>query len=67
MILKNKSFYQKFVDWWNDFKKDKPLITGSAKICGISIRTVETQRYRLSKLLKLDKNENLNSYIHKIN
>ena len=38
-----------------------------AKICGISIRTVETQRYRLSKLLKLDKNENLNSYIHKIN
>ena len=38
-----------------------------AKICGVSIRTVETQRYRLSKLLKLDKNENLNSYIHKIN
>lgn len=38
-----------------------------AKICGISIRTVETQRYRLSKLLNLDKNENLNSYIHKIN
>ena len=32
-----------------------------AKICGVSIRTVETQRYRLSKLLKLDKNENLNS------
>ncbi len=38
-----------------------------AKICGVSIRTVETQRYRLSKLLKLDKNENLNSYIHRIN
>ena len=38
-----------------------------AKICGVSIRTVETQRYRLSKLLKIDKNENLNSYIHKIN
>ncbi|MDC0554874.1 tetratricopeptide repeat protein [Flavobacteriaceae bacterium] len=38
-----------------------------AKICGISIRTVETQRYRLSKLLKLDKNENLNSYIQRIN
>ena len=38
-----------------------------AKICGVSIRTVETQRYRLSKLLKLEKNENLNSYIHKIN
>ncbi|MDB4601904.1 tetratricopeptide repeat protein [Flavobacteriaceae bacterium] len=38
-----------------------------AKICGVSIRTVETQRYRLSKLLKLDKNENLNSYIQRIN
>ena len=37
-----------------------------AKICGISIRTVETQRYRLSKLLKLDNNENLNSYIQRI-
>ena len=37
------------------------------KICGVSIRTVETQRYRLSKLLKLDKNENLNSYIQRIN
>ena len=30
MIIKSKSFYEKFVDWWNDFKKDKPLITGSA-------------------------------------
>ena len=38
-----------------------------AKICGVSIRTVETQRYRLSKLLTLDKNENLNSYIQRIN
>ena len=38
-----------------------------AKICGVSIRTVETQRYRLSKLLKLEKNENLNSYIQRIN
>ncbi|MDB4050768.1 tetratricopeptide repeat protein [Flavobacteriaceae bacterium] len=38
-----------------------------AKICGVSIRTVETQRYRLSKLLKLDKSENLNSYIQRIN
>ena len=38
-----------------------------AKICGVSIRTVETQRYRLSKLLKLDKDENLNSYIQRIN
>ena len=38
-----------------------------AKICGVSIRTVETQRYRLSKLLTLDKGENLNSYIQRIN
>ena len=38
-----------------------------AKICGVSIRTVETQRYRLSKLLTLDKSENLNSYIQGIN
>ena len=40
MIIKNKSFYEKFVeltvedmpivDWGNNFKKDKPLITGSA-------------------------------------
>ena len=32
MIIKNKSFYRKFVDWCNNFKKDKPLITGSANI-----------------------------------
>jgi tetratricopeptide (TPR) repeat protein len=38
-----------------------------AKICGVSMRTVETQRYRLSKLLELDKGENLNSYILRIN
>ena len=38
-----------------------------AKICGVSIRTLETQRYRLSKLLKLDKSENLNSFIQRIN
>ena len=38
-----------------------------AKICGVSMRTVETQRYRLSKLLELDKGENLNSYIQRIN
>ncbi|MDB9793834.1 tetratricopeptide repeat protein [Flavobacteriaceae bacterium] len=38
-----------------------------AKICGVSMRTVETQRYRLSKLLKLDKGENLNSFIQRIN
>jgi len=38
-----------------------------AKICGVSMRTVETQRYRLSKLLELDKGGNLNSYILRIN
>ena len=30
MIIKNKSFYRKFVDWWDNFVKDKPLITASA-------------------------------------
>ena len=38
-----------------------------AKICGVSMRTVETQRYRLSKLLELDKGENLNSFVQRIN
>ena len=23
--MKNKSFYRKFVDWWNDFKKENTL------------------------------------------
>jgi len=30
MIIENKSFYRKFVDWWDNFIKDKPLITASA-------------------------------------
>ena len=30
MFIENKSFYRKFVDWWNDFVKNKPLITASA-------------------------------------
>ena len=34
-----------------------------AKITGISIRTVETQRYRLSKKLKLIKNQDLNKFL----
>ena len=38
-----------------------------AKICGVSMRTVENQRYRLSKLLELDKGENLNSFVQRIN
>ena len=30
MIIENKSFYRKFVDWWDNFVKDKPLITKNA-------------------------------------
>ena len=30
MIIKERSLYRKFVDWWDNFIKDKPLITGSA-------------------------------------
>ena len=37
-----------------------------ARISGISIRTVESQRYRLSKKLKLSNGEDLNSLIAKI-
>ena len=34
-----------------------------ARISGISIRTIQSQRYRLSKKLKLEKNQDLNSFI----
>ena len=34
-----------------------------AIISGISLRTVETQRYRLSKILNLKNDQDLNSYI----
>ena len=27
MIIKEKSLYKRFVDWWDNFVKDKPLIT----------------------------------------
>ena len=30
MIIENNSLYRKFVDWWGNFVKDKPLITASA-------------------------------------
>ena len=30
MIIKEKSLYKRFVDWWDNFVKDKPLITASA-------------------------------------
>lgn len=35
-----------------------------AKICGISLRTVESQRYRLSKLLNLQKGQDLNEFLN---
>ena len=34
-----------------------------ASISGISLRTVESQRYRLSKKLNLEKDQNLNSFL----
>ena len=37
-----------------------------ARISGISIRTIQSQRYRLSKKLKLEKNQDLNSFIFKV-
>lgn len=37
-----------------------------AKISGVSIRTIESQRYRLSKKLNLDNGQDLNSFIHSI-
>ena len=37
-----------------------------SRISGVPLRTVETQRYRLKKKLKLDKEEDLNSYLKKL-
>ena len=37
-----------------------------ATLSGVSLRTVETQRYRLSKILKLKDDQDLNSYIKNI-
>ena len=37
-----------------------------AQISGISLRTVESQRYRLSKKLSLDQNQDLNSFLMSI-
>jgi len=37
-----------------------------AQISGISLRTVQSQRYRLSKKLNLKKNQNLNAFIFSI-
>ena len=39
MIIRNEGYYSRFVDWWNNFKKDKPLLTASANgvICCICL------------------------------
>ena len=37
-----------------------------AKISGVSIRTIESQRYRLSKKLNLQSGQDLNSFIYNI-
>ena len=37
-----------------------------ANLCGISLRTVESQRYRLSKLLNLHKGQDLNKFINSL-
>ena len=37
-----------------------------AQISGVSVRTIESQRYRLSKKLYLEKGSDLNSFIHNI-
>ena len=37
-----------------------------ARISGVSIRTIESQRYRLSKKLNLSGGQSLNAFIHSI-
>ena len=37
-----------------------------AKISGVSIRTIESQRYRLSKKFNLENGYELNNFIHNI-
>ena len=37
-----------------------------AKMSGISLRTVQTQRYRLSKILKINEKKDLNNYLFNI-
>lgn len=37
-----------------------------AQISGVSVRTIESQRYRLSKKLNLKKGSDLNSFVHNI-
>ena len=68
-------FYKKINDAYSLSKIDFRLIAyikmnksnnEIARISGISIRTVQSQRYRLSKKLNLDKNQDLNSFIFSI-
>jgi pentatricopeptide repeat protein len=68
-------FYKKINENYNLSKVDFRLIAyikmnksnnEIAQISGISLRTVQSQRYRLSKKLNLEKNQNLNSFIFSI-
>ena len=68
-------FYKKLNDKYSLSKVDLRLIAyikmnksnnEIAQISGISLRTVQSQRYRLSKKLNLKKNQDLNAYIFSI-
>ena len=68
-------FYKKINENYNLSKVDFRLIAyikmnksnnEIAQISGISLRTVQSQRYRLSKKLNLEKNQNLNYFIFSI-
>jgi|TARA_B110000211_G_C13839944_1_gene447421 AraC family chitin signaling transcriptional activator len=37
-----------------------------AQLTGVSIRTVESQRYRLRKKIDIEKDDNLNGYLIRI-
>ena len=65
-------FYKKMNEKFNLSKVDFRLIAyikmnksnnEIAQISGISLRTVQSQRYRLAKKLNLEKNQNLNAFI----
>ena len=66
-------FYKKLNEQYSLSKVDLRLIAyikmnksnnEIANISGISLRTVQSQRYRLSKKLRLKPNQDLNKYIH---
>ena len=67
----DKRFFSKGSNhsWSNDGTKVAYLKSDNneiAQISGISLRTVESQRYRLSKKLSLDKNQDLNPFLMSI-